>query len=87
MLAQTAKASTGARRREPLRSIYDESYSFTPAPIRRVALGFTIAATSTLNLDGKIRPIDEKMSSTYELYQKGKQHLAGGMPAQAIVSL
>jgi Flp pilus assembly protein TadD len=27
------------------------------------------------------------MSTTYELYQKGKQHLASGMPAQAIVSL
>ena len=27
------------------------------------------------------------MSSTYELFQKGKRHLADGMPAQAVVSL
>jgi Flp pilus assembly protein TadD len=27
------------------------------------------------------------MSNTYELYQMGRQHLANGMPAQAIVSL
>jgi len=27
------------------------------------------------------------MSETFELFQKGKQHLADGMPAQAIVSL
>ncbi|HEY5159538.1 MAG TPA: tetratricopeptide repeat protein [Gaiellaceae bacterium] len=27
------------------------------------------------------------MSETFELFQKGKQHLANGMPAQAIVSL
>ena len=27
------------------------------------------------------------MSETFDLFQKGKQHLADGMPAQAIVSL
>jgi len=27
------------------------------------------------------------MSETFELFQKGRQHLADGMPAQAIVSL
>jgi Flp pilus assembly protein TadD len=27
------------------------------------------------------------MSETFELFQRGKQHLANGMPAQAIVSL
>ena len=55
--------------------------------VRPVKLGFTLVATSTLDLDGKTRQTHEKMSSTYELYQKGKQHLANGMPAQAIVSL
>jgi Flp pilus assembly protein TadD len=52
-----------------------------------VTLVSTLVATSTLDLGRKIRSTHEKMSNTYELYQKGKQHLANGMPAQAIVSL
>jgi Flp pilus assembly protein TadD len=65
----------------------DEIYSHTSTTEKEVVLDLTLVSTSTLDLGGKICPPGEKMSNTYDLYQKGKQHLADGMPAQAIVSL
>ncbi len=65
----------------------DGIYPSTSTSVRQVISNATLVAISTLDLDGKIRLTHEKMSNTYELYQKGKQHLADGMPAQAIVSL
>ena len=42
---------------------------------------------STLGIDREQRLTQRKMSQTFELFQKGKQQLADGMPAQATVSL
>ena len=42
---------------------------------------------STLDVDAKSHLFKAQMSETFELFQKGKQHLADGRPAQATVSL
>ncbi len=55
--------------------------------MKTVDADLTLAATSNLSRDSETCSADENMPDTYDFYQKGKQHLASGMPAQAIVSL